>query len=72
MLECSGAAPVNLEKVRSKVGNLQWQIFNIDIEGYAWAPEDDVFYLYDPCAWPDVVICPMNPIARRGRARHTV
>lgn len=53
----------NLEKVRSEIGDLRWEIFNVDIRGYAVSPEDDVFYLYDPCAWPDVLACLNNILA---------
>jgi SAM-dependent methyltransferase len=53
----------NLQKVLSRGGNLEWQILNIDIRDYAVSPEDDVFYLYDPCAWSVVLACLSNILA---------
>jgi hypothetical protein len=53
----------NLRKLRSQAGHFEWQIFNTDIKDYAVSPEDDVFYLYDPCAWPGVVTCLENILA---------
>jgi hypothetical protein len=54
---------INLQKLLPQAGNLQWQIFNTDINAYAVSPDDDVFYLYDPCAWPGIVTCLNNILA---------
>jgi SAM-dependent methyltransferase len=53
----------NLKKVRAELGDLEWEIFSIDIKDYPISPEDDVFYLYDPCAWSDVLTCVKNILA---------
>ena len=54
---------MNLQKVLSRGADLEWQILNLDIRDYAVSPEDDVFYLYDPCAWPVVLACLTNILA---------
>ena len=47
----------NLRKLGTEAGPIAVQIVTADIARYEVAPEDDVFYLYDPCAWDDVRVC---------------
>jgi SAM-dependent methyltransferase len=47
----------NLRKLRTGTGPIDVQIVTADIRRYEVAPEDEVFYLYDPCAWDDVRVC---------------
>jgi hypothetical protein len=54
---------MNLQTMLSPAGKPEWQIFCVDIRDYAVSPEDDVFYLYDPCAWAVVVTCLNNILA---------
>jgi SAM-dependent methyltransferase len=58
----------NLQKIRTAGGRLDWNIFNTDIKRYEVSGEDDVFYLYDPCVWDDVIVCLNNILASWHRA----
>jgi SAM-dependent methyltransferase len=53
----------NLQKIRAAGRGIEWAIFNTDINRYEVSAEDDVFYLYDPCLWEDVVGCLNNILA---------
>lgn len=45
----------NLNRLAAGGVDFDWQVLHTDIRHYEVAPEDNLFYLYDPCTWPGVV-----------------